>query len=119
MYDTSLLECYVYLSEYCMSIVRVLYVVDEDSFTDETLRFRGRRVGGAFKNLNFTSRASWGEIGARGGEHRQLEALSMKKSECGTFLCYFFDNAGQDNAIQQWFIHQQNSVKSLQLLPAA
>ena len=72
------------LYEHCTSIVRVLYVVDEDSFSDETLRFRGRRVGGAFKNLNFTSRASWGEIEARGGEHRQLEALSMKKSECRT-----------------------------------
>ena len=28
--------------EYCTSIVRVLYVVDEDSFSDETLRFRPR-----------------------------------------------------------------------------
>ena len=39
------------LYEYCTNIVRVLYVVDEDSFTDETLRFRPRRVGGALKSL--------------------------------------------------------------------
>ena len=37
----------------------------------------------------------------------------MEKSECETFR--FFGNAGRDNAIQQWFLPQQNSVKSLQL----
>ena len=58
---------------------RALYkvLVDEDSSTDETLRFRPR-VGSAVP--------SRGEIGTRGGEHRQLE-----KSECGleTFLIAF------------------------------